>query len=137
MTLTTTTTPEFSSLREKIAWEKEQRLTRYALFADIWAEVLDAQRRATNDTPEVFAFNCGFAQIVMSPATSTFCRWLVKNGHASSRYNGGIQVFIHADGGQDVDRKVVVASAMLEVLKRRLGDSGYAPAHMFISSRLD
>lgn len=133
-----TTTPEFGSLREKIAWEKKQRERRYARFARILAEA-HAAGRAAHDAAATSTMvverhahplddnspveqhwvipegPCGFAWVTVRPATSSFGRWLVKEGHATKSYGGGLSIRVRTQG-QSYERKMAYAQAMAGVL---------------------
>lgn len=132
-------TPEFATLRDKIRWEKEQRAKRYARFAEIFAAAQEAGRAAhdaaapapmvverhTNPFDDsspvekrwaVSEGVCGFAWVRITPGNSSFARWLVKEGHASKAYGGGIQVRVRT-AGQSYERKMAYADAMADVLK--------------------
>jgi hypothetical protein len=72
---------------------------------------------------------CGFAWVSIHPATSSFARWLKKQGIGSKAYSGGLQIWIH-DYNQSIQKKSEYASAYAEVLR----DSGYKA---YSGSRLD
>jgi hypothetical protein len=85
---------------------------------------------------------CGFAWVVIRPATTGFARWLKKNrfevdrsikevegGSWGTSYYGGYQFWVWA-GGQSVDRKSAFADAFAGVLKQ----AGY---DAYPQSRLD
>jgi len=57
---------------------------------------------------------CGFAWVKVRPGTSSFARWLKKQGHGYSAYRGGIDVSI-SDFGQSMQRKEAAAKAMAKV----------------------
>ena len=60
---------------------------------------------------------CGFAWVVVTPGTSSFARWLRKQGYTGKDYYSG-GVTIHANGGgQSLERKVAWASAFAGVLQ--------------------
>lgn len=135
----TTTTPEFTSLREKIAWEKRQREERYAAFERLFAEADAAGRRAgeaATPTPIIVGSPstplgtdvdpskptyyvpegvCGFGWVKVNPGSSSFARWLVKTGRGSTSYPKGVQIWIRGYG-QSYERKVAHARAMADVL---------------------
>lgn len=67
---------------------------------------------------------CGFAWVVIRPATTPFGRWLKATGRASKAYGGGLQVWI-SDHEQSYERKQAHASAMAEVF-RAAGINAYA-----------
>jgi hypothetical protein len=57
---------------------------------------------------------CGFAWVVIRPASSDFARWLLKNDLAR-RHEGGVRIWIY-EGVQSVERKRAYAQAFAEVL---------------------
>jgi hypothetical protein len=72
---------------------------------------------------------CGFAWINICPGTSSFARWLVKNGVARKAYDGGVNINIRKFG-QSMERKEACARAATEIF-RAAGITAYA------GSRLD
>ena len=72
---------------------------------------------------------CGFAWVSIHPATSSFARWLKKQGIGSKGYDSGLKIWIH-DYNQSVQKKETYAWAYAEVLR----DSGYKA---YSGSRLD
>jgi hypothetical protein len=60
---------------------------------------------------------CGFAWVVVKPATSSFAKWLKKTGWADKAYGGGLSIWI---GGynQSMTRKEAHAAAMASCEKR-------------------
>lgn len=132
---TTTKTPEFATLREKIAYEKAERLARYARFAEIFADANKAGWEAheaalpqpmvveevqpltgvpTGKQWHVAEGLCGFAWVTVRPGSSSFARWLVKQGHARSSYQGGVMIWVSTQT-QSYDRKTAFAQAMAAV----------------------
>lgn len=57
---------------------------------------------------------CGFAWVVIRPATSSFARWLRKNNLARTGYTGGLHISI-SDHNQSIERKLAHARAMAKV----------------------
>lgn len=57
---------------------------------------------------------CGFAWVNVKPGTSSFARYLSKNGLARSSYYGGVDIWI-SDFEQSVTRKEACASAMAKI----------------------
>lgn len=57
----------------------------------------------------------GFAWVSIYPATSTFARWLKKNGRARPAYQGGLQIWV-SGYGQSYERKMAYAGAYARVL---------------------
>ncbi len=143
----------YNSLREKIAAESADRRERYAKFAAAFDEANRAGFAAgermsprpmvvtqhvnmldDNSPAEKQWFEpegmCGFAWVTVFPGNCSFAKWLVKNGHGSKAYRGGVQVWISAHG-QSVERKEAHAREMARILTERLGINVYA------GSRLD
>jgi hypothetical protein len=138
----------YGSLREKIAAEKVERQARYAKFAAAFDEANRAGYAAGDrmqpetmyirshcgpDAGTVYADAegaCGFAWVHVKDGTSSFARWLVKNGHARKSCYGGVDIWISAHN-QSVERKQAHAVEMARVLVEQLGVEAYA------SSRLD
>lgn len=136
---TSTATPEFASLREKIAYEKAERLNRYAAYAELLANAQAAGRLAGQEAvPPVMIVGspstplgndidptkpiyvehegpCGFAWVKVNPGTCSFAKWLVKVGAARAAYPKGVQIWI-GEHGQSLARKEAHASAMAAVL---------------------
>jgi hypothetical protein len=60
---------------------------------------------------------CGYAWVNVKPGTSSFAKWLVKNGHGySDSYYGGVSVQMR-QGGQSYEIKCAAASAFAKVLR--------------------
>lgn len=77
--------------------------------------------------PPVLEGACGFAWIVVKPATSSFGRWLRARGH-SKAYGGGVQIWV-SQFGQSYERKSAYASAFAEVLTGA-GITAYAQSRL-------
>jgi hypothetical protein len=77
---------------------------------------------------EVDSGVCGFAWVSIRPATSSFARWLVKQGLAHKAYEGGLSIWI-SDYNQSMERKEAHARAMAEVF-RAAGVNAYAASRM-------
>ena len=60
---------------------------------------------------------CGFAEVVIKPATTAFARFLKRESLAGHHYGGGISIWINA-GGQSYDRKTAYAKAMAGVFQQ-------------------
>lgn len=71
---------------------------------------------------------CGFAWIVIRPATSAFARWLKKQRHGGVGYYGGLEVAI-SDYGQSMEKKEAHARAMSKYLQS-VGIKAYAQSRM-------
>ena len=121
---------EFNSLREKIAFEKQQRQDRYRQFEQITLQcpamvVLDpttGQKWHVPDGP------CGFAYVVLRKSNTSFAIWAKKKGLFSKGYSG-TQLRV-SDFNQSVTLKEAYASAYASVLNNN-GIECYS------SSRLD
>lgn len=156
---TSTVTPEFTSLREKIAWEKEQRLARYAHFEAAFDAAATAARDAgdavtpapsivgtaiglsdeIDPTKPVYrdtAGICGFAWVDVRPATSSFARWLAKTGRGSKAYGGGMRIRIPWHG-QSYERKIASAQVLAGELNRLLPEAEFGPLLIAAGGRLD
>ena len=122
---------EYATLREKIAAEKADRLSRYVKYQTIIDEAFKAGERAGIDaTPLPMGFcssdgrlidvvddgACGFAWVTVKPANSSFAIWAKKNGLMRSAYGGGVQYWV-TGFGQSVDRKAAFAGAFAKVLR--------------------
>lgn len=62
---------------------------------------------------------CGFAWIVIKPATSAFAKWLVKNDIASPHWQGGISIWVH-EYDQSMQKKSAFARGFAKVIKDNL-----------------
>jgi len=71
---------------------------------------------------------CGFAWVVVKPATSSFARWLRSQRLARPGYNGGVHIWI-SDYNQSMQRKEAHARAMARVLEMS-GVNAYADSRM-------
>jgi hypothetical protein len=72
---------------------------------------------------------CGFAWVSLHPATSSFARWIKKQGIGSKGYGSGLKIWID-DYNQSIQKKETYAKAYAEILR----DSGYKA---YSGSRLD
>lgn len=59
---------------------------------------------------------CGFAWIVITPGTSSFAKWLRKNGYSHKHYYGGEEIWV-SDYGQSMAKKEAYARAFAHVLR--------------------
>jgi hypothetical protein len=59
---------------------------------------------------------CGFAWVNIRPGTSSFAKWLVKQGIARKSYYGGVDIWI-SDYGQSMQKKEAHAYAVADFLK--------------------
>lgn len=60
---------------------------------------------------------CGFASVIITPATSSFVKWLKKNDIGSKHWKRGWQIWV-SQFGQSYDRKRAYARAMAEVFNK-------------------
>jgi len=144
------TTPQFTTLRAKIAAETKMRRERDAQFEASFARAAHAgfiagqealptpmmvvQPSATNPNVPSAMWHveggcCGFAWVKVTPGNSAFAKWLVKQGHARKAYSGGVDIWI-SDHGQSMERKEEHARAMAKVLSDELGVKCYADSRM-------
>lgn len=131
--------PIFNSLREKIAWEKQERADRYArfetLFNEAWAAGLAAGEAAVptvmvvgspstplgsdlDPTKPIYVEPegpCGFAWVKVNPGNCSFAHWLNKTDRGRTSYPKGVSIWISAHN-QSYERKVAHARAMADVL---------------------
>lgn len=140
------------AFRQRIADQTEARDQRNAEYAGIYAEAhVAAHAAATEHTPQAMIVQqrahalddtspvvkewhvsegvCGFAEVIVTPGTSSFAHWVKKNRGWSKHYHGGMRLWV-SDYGQSYERKVAYAAAFVEVLRKY-----DIKAHM--SSRLD
>jgi hypothetical protein len=135
---------EFSSLREKIAYESKARAARVSEFEALAARAYEAGMRAGVECmPIPMAVMdelrgqlwrvddgaCGFAWVTVRPANCAFANWAKKTGLMRKAYDGGVQYWV-SEFGQSVDRKTAFAGAYARVLSEA-GINAYA------GSRLD
>lgn len=142
------TTLQFNSLREKIAYETEQRKKRYADFEALLSVAhqkgLEAGY-AVNPRPMVVVESdiegkprgqsyycseglCGFAYVNLTKGNSSFALWAKRQGYFRKGYK--VTTMSVSDFNQSVERKEAYAHAYAQVL-RNAGIDCYA------SSRLD
>ena len=111
---------QYATLREKIAAEKTERLSRYASFAALLQTAhaaAEAAAKACRPTPMVVSQHasplddsspvtqqwhvasgaCGFGTVRVRNANSSFCRWALQQGHLATKssYHGGIFLNVH------------------------------------------
>lgn len=135
-------TKQYGSLREKIAAEKAERAQRYAAFEALWHRahaagmvaampVIPTPMAVTDgQTVHVVADGvCGFAWIVVRPATSSFARWAAKNKGARKEYGGGMCLRSVGEFNQSMARKEAYADAFAKVL-REAGIEAYSRSRM-------
>jgi hypothetical protein len=121
---------QFNSLREKIAFEKTERESRYQKFSDLVEKAITEGLRAGRDCRPIPMYvvdqgvpidriddgACGFAWVTVKPANSSFAIWAKKNKLMRSAYGGGVQYWV-SEFGQSVDRKAAFAGAFAKVLR--------------------
>ena len=120
----------YSTLKEKIAAEKQVRTARYEVFAHHWGRAWDEGVRAAmaaipkpmtvvdrdgNKVDYVSEGVCGFAWLHV-PGNTSFGRWLKKKGLARPDYPTGLSVWVSAYN-QSHDRKAAHAYAMASYLQ--------------------
>jgi hypothetical protein len=140
-----------ASWLDRVKASSEARDERKATHADLWARAVVAARKAHAEAipvpmtvvEKVGASNqntgrswyvsegaCGFAQVNVRPANSSFALWALKNAGFRKAYSGGITFSTNFNGSQSIDRADAAAEAAAAVL-REAGIKAYA------SSRLD
>ena len=72
---------------------------------------------------------CGFAWVKIRPATTSFARWMKKEGVARTAYEGGLTIWISGHG-QSMERKEMHAQVMAKMLDGQFGVSAYAGSRM-------
>lgn len=72
---------------------------------------------------------CGFAWVVIRPATTSFARWLKAQRIGRNGYGGGVHIWV-SQFGQSMERKEKYAAAYAEVMR----EAGFNAIH---DSRLD
>jgi hypothetical protein len=135
------TTLQFNSLREKIAYETEQRKKRYAEFEALLSvahekglaagQAINPRPIAGNPKGPFYHCNeglCGFAYVTLTKGNSSFALWAKKQGYFRKGYKSTTMSV--SDFNQSVERKEAYAHAYAQVL-RNAGIDCYA------SSRLD
>ena len=81
---------------------------------------------------------CGFAWVVVKPGTSSFARWLSKNGIARKHYYGGVSIWI-SHYNQSMELKEAHARAMSLSLQESLSSGEFADpkVKVYSGSRMD
>ena len=122
------------------------------MFEGIFAEAMEAGRKAAEaltPTPMVVGHAvgilgneidyskdvyyvedgvCGFAWVNVTPATSSFARWLKKTEKAHKSYYGGVDVWI-GDYNQSMQKKEAHAHAMAKIFTK-YGFTAYGMSRM-------
>lgn len=90
--------------------------TKVVNFGQIWNEA-HAAGQAAYDAYNGGWYPCGFASVIIKPATSPFAKWCRKNKGTSKYYYGGEEIWV--DGAtQSMDQKAAYASAFAGVLQK-------------------
>lgn len=74
---------------------------------------------------------CGFAGVILKPASHPFVRWLKASGHGFGHYPSGFNFTVRGHN-QSYERKVADARARLDVVKRH-----FPELSAFVWSQLD
>ena len=134
---------EFNSLREKIAFEKQQRQDRYRQFEQITLQAHEAGLQAVQGTqcPAMVVLEpttgqkwhvpdgpCGFAYVVLRKSNTSFAIWAKKRGLFSKGYSG-TQLWV-----SDFNQSVTLKSAYAQAYARVLNQNGI---ECYSGSRLD
>lgn len=133
------------TLRDKIARERAGRSYRYSQFAEWWREAHAAGVAAGNavtptpmivrDTVRGITYEpiadgvCGFAWVVLHPATSSFARWAAKVHQCRKEYGGGLCLVRVHQFNQSMTRKEAYAQAFAKVLQSH-GLQAYSHSRM-------
>ena len=134
---------EFNSLREKIAFEKQQRQDRYRQFEQVTLQAHEAGLQAVQGTqcPAMVVLDpttgqkwhvpdgpCGFAYVVLRKSNTSFAIWAKKRGLFSKGYSG-TQLWV-----SDFNQSVTLKGAYAQAYARVLNENGI---ECYSSSRLD
>lgn len=134
---------QFYSLREKIAFEKEQRQARYRQFENVTMQAHNAGMLAvqstqcptmivrdtcTGKTWEVPEGPCGFAYVTLRKSNTSFAIWAKKKGIFQKGYSG-TQLWV-----SDFNQSVTLKSAYAQAYARVLNENGI---ECYPGSRLD
>lgn len=95
-----------------------------AAAQDAWDQATPAPMVVTDDMRGVSYFVsdgvCGFSNVVIRPANSSFALWVKKNIRTYPNYYGGLSIPSHSlvteNGSQSYDRKVAATRAAVQVL---------------------
>ncbi len=149
--MTTQASPKFNSLREKIAYEKQQRKLRYEQFDTLWKHaVCEGDKAAIEHKPTPMVVErhmnmlddnssvkeswivdsgvCGFASVHLSDGRSSFARWASKHAGFSKDYRKGLSHWVGAYG-QSMERKAKFASTVARILNEN-GIDSYSTSRM-------
>jgi hypothetical protein len=134
---TTTKAPRLSATESKRLYARAREAGLAAAEARVPTPMVVVQRANPFDDSSaivkeyapVMGGVCGFAWVVVRPGTSSFARWLVKQGLASKHYYGGVSIWVR-DFGQSMEKKQAYATAFAKVL-------GEAGIDAYGDSRMD
>lgn len=125
----TNTTPQFATLREKIAYENAQRKARQCQYAADWnaacaagvaavaaLEVVPMTVVGREGVYHVEGGVCGFARVEVRPRNSGFAKWLLREGLVRSSDYHKCVYFSVSDYGQSMQRKEAWADAVAAFL---------------------
>lgn len=111
-----------------VAEQAAERAHRYAEFAAIWNEAVEAGNaagKAVNPEPmHIVGYApiadgvCGFGWVVVYPGNCSFALWAKKNHGADAEYGGGMNVYWVHEFNQSYERKYAFAQAFAEVLRK-------------------
>lgn len=134
---------QFNSLREKIAFEKEQRQARYRQFEQVTEQAHNAGMLAVQGTecPVMVVKDprtgqawtvpegpCGFAYVTLRKSNTSFAIWAKKKGIFQKGYSG-TQLWV-----SDFNQSVTLKSAYAQAYARVLNENGI---ECYSGSRLD
>lgn len=138
--------------------KKAEKEARYACFAKILAEAeklgymagrkivpepMTVVERAglSMNAPIVKVYKpiadgvCGFAWVVVKSGSTSFARWLQREGKSHKRYHGGVSIWVR-DHNQSYTRKMAHAEAMADYLNEHIEELGNNLT-IFAGGRLD
>lgn len=79
---------------------------------------------------------CGFAEVIIKPANSSFANWLKDNKLASKRYNGGVSVWIGSQLGKlSGTQSIQIKESYAYAFAKSLRENGFK--NVYVDSRLD
>lgn len=133
---------------DKVRASAQERETRSATFAALWAKAVEAARKAHAEaipTPMTVVEEnlltgeqgkrwyvsegaCGFGTVKVMPGNCSFALWLTKNNYARKSYTGGVSISTNY-GSQSVARAEAAAYAMADVL-REAGIKAYGSSNL-------
>jgi len=133
--MTTTTTPTTDAAREAL-WQRALAAGNAAAAAAVpepmyvveRANPLDDNSPIVKRYPPVMDGVCGFAWVLVQPATSAFARWMRRTKGTRKSYYGGEQYWV-SEFGQSLTRKEAFARAFAAVLSEA-GIKAYGQSRM-------